>query len=180
MYELKEIDGFKKLYKDSVLVMSDNAYETEYHKNIAEKMTGNILIGGLGIGLILDLLKNRDDIKSITVIEHSQELIDYILPKIEIESKVKIIVDDVYKYKIFGVYDYIYMDIWFGKQHISKKVVYDEYLEIYNKYKDYTKQLDLWEFDNAKYQYEMFLTDEANIELNKRPKDWRVKGVYAQ
>lgn len=131
----------------SKVIMSDTPMEWNTNSTIINKANGDILIGGLGIGLILiPLLKNKD-VKSILVIEKNQEIIDIILPqlkKLPNSNKLNIIKDDVFKisFKDNECFDVIYMDIW---NYINSDV-YKEMVALKRKYKKYLKKdnLNTW------------------------------------
>ena len=58
---------------------------------------GDVLIGGLGIGMIILAIQDKSKVKSITVIEKNQEVIDIIAPQLKFNDKVKIICADVFE-----------------------------------------------------------------------------------
>ncbi len=98
-------------------VMSDAEYEKITNRTIVRVARGNVLIAGLGIGMILiPLLKNKD-VKKITVIEKEQELIDLISPKIkkhDKKNKLQVIQGDINEIELpkEQKFDVIYFDIW--------------------------------------------------------------------
>ncbi len=105
--------------KESILdcVMSDAEYEKITNRTIVRVARGNVLIAGLGLGMILmPLLKNKD-VKKITVIEKEQELIDLISPKIkkhDKKNKLQVIQGDINEIELpkEQKFDVIYFDIW--------------------------------------------------------------------
>ena len=100
-------------YKDTVL-MSDTQMERNTNSWFVYKAHGDILIGGLGIGLIILPILNRPEVKSITVIEKYQEVIKLVVPQLHFNYKVTIINDDIFKwYPPKDIkYNVIYFDIW--------------------------------------------------------------------
>lgn len=99
-------------------MMSDVPMEKATNQNFLNNANGNVLIGGLGIGLIIFPLLNDESIKSITVVELDKGLIDIVGPIIkeyDINNKVKIINADIFQ----SINDFedssldaIYFDIW--------------------------------------------------------------------
>ena len=78
----------------------------------------NVLIGGLGLGLIIHHLHNRRDIKKVTVVEISPEVIEMISPYLPQDSMIEIIQGDFFtelpslsKTRKFNT---IIVDIWAG------------------------------------------------------------------
>ncbi len=96
------------------IVMSDTPMEKCTNMDLYENAHGNVLIGGLGIGMILLAIQDKSEVSSITVIEKHQEVIDLVGSQLPLNNKVKIINADVFTWEINGKYDTIYMDIWNG------------------------------------------------------------------
>lgn len=111
------------------VVMSDSEMEKRTNLDFINKATGDVLIGGLGLGMIILAIQDKEDIKSITVVEISQELVDLVMVglKDKLNDKVKIIIDDIKQFKTDSMYDTIYFDIWnnvsgdnFGEMRVLK------------------------------------------------------------
>ena len=80
---------------------------------------GNVLTLGCGIGYYAYMASLKDNVKSVTIIEKSEKVIDlfqkHLLPQFEHKDKIKIIQDDALSYmkKLNDdVYDYCFADIW--------------------------------------------------------------------
>lgn len=60
---------------------------------------GNVIVAGLGLGYQLVEVSKRSKVKEITLVEKSQELVDWLLPRIEphLARPIKVIVGDAYK-----------------------------------------------------------------------------------
>jgi hypothetical protein len=105
-----------KLIVNNQLMMSDTPMEKNSNQEFVRNANGHVFIAGLGIGLILNAL--RDKVKSgivnkITVIEKYQDVIDLISHKFS-DMPIEYICDDVLNYKPNKdqKYDTIYFDIW--------------------------------------------------------------------
>lgn len=96
------------------LQMSDTAMEWDTNQEFIENAKGDVLIGGLGIGMIIIGIVNKPSIKSITVIESNKKVAEKIGELLEphFNNKVTIIHADVYEWQPDQNYDTIYMDIW--------------------------------------------------------------------
>lgn len=95
------------------VLMSNTPMEKRTNATFIAKANGNVLIGGLGIGLIVLPLLEKENIKSITIIEKSPEIIEMVGAQLKLpEDKVKIIEGDVFTYEPEQKFDTIYMDIW--------------------------------------------------------------------
>lgn len=91
--------------------MSDTPFERDTNRHVLDKANGHVLIVGLGIGMIPVALAQLDKVKSITILEREQEIIDLISPYIQ-NHKIRIICGDA-QYPPFNTksFDYIYLDI---------------------------------------------------------------------
>lgn len=107
---------FIKLYVGNTLMMSDTKMEKDSNREFVIMAEGDVFIAGLGIGLILHNIKDKVEkgiVKSITVIEISQDVIDLVSPYYK-DMNINYICGDVmsYKPKKDEKYDTIYFDIW--------------------------------------------------------------------
>lgn len=105
------------LYDKSQLkvMMSNNEFEMITNQKFIDNAKGDVIIFGLGIGLIIYPLLQDDDIKSITIVEVDKDLIDETFPillKADVKSKLKVINTDAFQYQDNKKYDTIYFDIW--------------------------------------------------------------------
>ena len=90
------IDKNEKFYG---CVMSDTPMEHRTNYEILNKANGDVLIGGLGIGMILIPLMQKEEVKSITIVEKYQEIIDMVGSQLPLNDKVKIINGDIFDNK---------------------------------------------------------------------------------
>lgn len=101
------------------IMMSDTPMERNTNRDFIQRANGDVIIFGLGLGLvILPLLKNQN-VKSILVVELYQDLIDLVQPilkKHDTENKLTIIQGDCfYAHKSIPKekkFDCVYGDIW--------------------------------------------------------------------
>lgn len=95
-------------------IMSDTPMERRTNYKILDKANGDVLIGGLGIGMILIPLMQKEEVKSITIVEKYQEIIDMVGSQLPLNDKVKIINGDIFDntFKRGTKFDTIYFDIW--------------------------------------------------------------------
>lgn len=120
-YDLFEIQvgTYVRLMINNELMMSDTPMEQRSNQEFIEAANGDVLVAGLGIGLILKTALLKREVKSITVIEKNQDVINITLPKIKHE-KLNVVCCDIHDYlkspelkaKDHPVYDTIYFDIW--------------------------------------------------------------------
>ena len=70
--------------------------EKNTNREFCSKAHVDIIIGGLGIGMIIIAIQDKPDVKSITVIEKNQEVIDMVASQLDFNEKGNIICADVF------------------------------------------------------------------------------------
>jgi hypothetical protein len=105
---------YVKLVGRGSLWMSDTDMEKRTNEGFVINAKGDVLIAGLGIGLIIAAVIDNPEVKSITVIERYQEVIDLVLPYLPGNSKLKVIAADINTWapEPSQKFDTIYFDIW--------------------------------------------------------------------
>lgn len=139
------------------VVMSDTDMEKRTNRKFIRDSNGDVLIGGLGIGMIILAIQDKPEVESITVLEKYTEVIELVGKQLPINEKVNIINADVFDWKPNkGVkYDCIYMDIW---NYINYTVYKAEMLPLIRKYQNYlvpksknpNRFIDCWAKKEAK------------------------------
>lgn len=125
---------YARLRINGEVAMSDTPMEYRTNSKFISESFGDVLIGGLGIGMVLMEIQNKDCIHSITVIEKSKDVIDIIASQLPLNKKVKIVNADVFDFKPELKYDVIYMDIW---NYINRDVYRLEMKPLIAKYRRY-------------------------------------------
>lgn len=115
-------------------VMSDTPMEKETNRDFVRNAHGNVLIGGLGIGLIILAIQDKEDVKQITVVEKNREVIELVGKQLPLNQKVNIVNDDVFEYKPLLKYNTIYIDIW---NYINEDVYNKQMKPLINRYRRY-------------------------------------------
>jgi hypothetical protein len=101
-------------------VMSDTPAEMNDHCEFVRVARGEVLIAGLGLGLVSAAVAKKPDVLSVTVVEISEDVINLVSPAVSVHPKVEIILDDIYtwkphnrmKYLNIQKFDYSWYDIW--------------------------------------------------------------------
>ena len=119
------------------VVMSNTNMEKRTNFSFCHDAHGDILIGGLGIGMIILAIQDKPEVKSITVIEKNEEVIEMVASQLNFNEKVNIIHADVFDWRPDkgNKYDMSYMDIW---SYINEDV-YEEMKQLKRKYARYLK-----------------------------------------
>lgn len=128
------------MYRGQV-IMSDTDMEKRTNQEFVMNAHGDVVIGGLGIGLILMAIQDKEDVRTITVLERSKEIIQMVGEQLPLNEKVKIIETDVFEWKPSekDCFNTIYMDIW---AYINEDVYYNEMLPLIEKYQSYLNDKD--------------------------------------
>lgn len=118
------------------IIMSDTPMEKRTNAMAVIKATGDVLIGGFGLGMIVLAMQDKPNVSSITVIENNKEIIDNIAAVLPLNNKVTVIHDDVYEWKPQRgrKYDTIWLDIW---DNINSDIYKEEMIPLKNKYRRY-------------------------------------------
>ena len=107
---------YKRLTRNGHLVMSNTQAEIRdlFEFIYKAKQGGNILINGLGLGVALTAILESNNIKSVTVIEKSVDVIALVEPSFLHDKRVNIIHADAFEWKPpKGIrYSVVWHDIW--------------------------------------------------------------------
>lgn len=116
-------DNLSSSYPVTVLVegedvthawMSDTPFEQESYMLAVTAAHGNVLIIGLGIGLFLQMLKERNhNIDTITIVEKNEDIAKLVWRYVR-TNRIKLIIQEGSEYLFCTAdkYDYIYIDVW--------------------------------------------------------------------
>lgn len=105
---------YKRLRCGREIVMSNTPMEIRSNIEFIEKATGNVLINGLGIGMVLQEILKKPEVTKVTVIEKAKEVIQLTAPTFEHDSRVTIINADALTYEppAKEYFDVVWHDIW--------------------------------------------------------------------
>lgn len=111
---------YVRLFINGELMMSDTPMERRTNVEFVVNANGHVLIAGLGLGMIVNALREKikdGDVTQITIIEKEQDVVDMIRPflhEIEKECQINYITADILEYKPEkgSKFDSIYFDIW--------------------------------------------------------------------
>lgn len=96
------------------MMMSNTFMEKETQLEVVENAHGDVLIAGLGIGMVLMAIQGLRKVNSVTVVEKEQEVIDLVKPQLPLNQRVTVIPVDIFNYvpNPQQKFDTIYFDIW--------------------------------------------------------------------
>lgn len=94
-------------------VMSDTRFEHITNCEVVNRAHGDVLIAGLGIGMILVPILKKPEVRSVVVIEKHQDVIDLISPRFR-NRKLRVLCADIFEWwhDADVRFDVIYFDIW--------------------------------------------------------------------
>ena len=155
-----EYEGFKEgtyvqLYdnKKHEIVMSDTPMEFNTNNHFIQNANGDVLIAGLGLGLVVLAIQDNPKIKSITIVEKYKEIIDLITKQITFNPKVEIINADIFEYKPNkDKFDVIYFDIWnnvCGDHYMKMKKLHRKFCRKVNR-ENKNSFIDSWRKEDCK------------------------------
>ena len=101
------------------IMMSDTPMERNTNHDFIRKANGDVIIFGLGLGLVILPLLKKENVKSVLVVELYQDLIDLVYPILkshDAENKLSVIQGDCFEiHKSIPKeqkFDSVYGDIW--------------------------------------------------------------------
>ena len=100
-----------KLKENNTVYMTNTPAEVKDHMKFIREAHGNVLIAGLGLGMVVQALLDRGNCEHITVVELSQDVIDLVGPCYT-DPRIEIVQSDIFKFKPKMHYDYGWFDIW--------------------------------------------------------------------
>lgn len=123
------------------VVMSDTDMEKRTNAKFVANAHGNVLIGGLGIGMILLAIQDKSNVDRIVVVEKSKEVIGLVKDQLPLNDKVEIVNADVWEYTPLCKFNTIYLDIW---NYINTDVYRDSMKPLISRYRKFlvAKELD--------------------------------------
>ena len=152
-----------RLIVNGETMMSNTPMEKRTSANFVHNAYGDVLICGLGIGLVIMPLLESEKVKSITVIEKYQDVIDCVFPQIkkyDIENKINLIHQDCFDFTTKEKFDTIFIDIW---ANINSDIYKEEMLPLKRKYRkflsDYGKEhknIFVWAENEARYDRPLY------------------------
>lgn len=150
---------YARLVIDGSVVMSDTDMEKRSNSHVIRNAHGNVLIAGLGLGMIILPLLEKPEVETITVIEKNQDVIKLVYPYLKSE-KLRVINADIFEWKPDKTvkYDSIYFDIW---TFITTESL-PEIKKLHNKFKnklnreDVNCWMDSWQYGELKHRQRQY------------------------
>ena len=84
---------------------------------------GDVLLSGLGFGVLAQWIASKPEVKSVTVVEFSQDVVDIFLENNKLHEKIKLVVQDIGLYKDTKTYDWAIFDHYEGETQPTKQEI---------------------------------------------------------
>ena len=108
--------NYTRLMHKGHVVMSDTPAEIRSHLSVINRAKGNVLLNGLGLGVVLGAILGKEEVNHVTVVEISQDVVDLVGPYYleNANGKLTIVVADALKWrpKLGTKFDVVWHDIW--------------------------------------------------------------------
>lgn len=105
-----------RLLRNGGIVMSDAPQERMDHRDAVRRARGNVLVTGLGLGMVLQAMAMKSEVRHISVIEISRDLIDLVGPYYQKKFGEKITINEgdafTFKFSPEISFDSAWHDIW--------------------------------------------------------------------
>lgn len=135
-------------------IMQDTTKEYRECQRFVNAASGDILIAGLGLGSIHTPLMEKSNVRSVTIVEKYQEVIDLVWDHCPKDDRFRLIHDDIYTWKPDRHFDIGWFDSWIGEDttnetpyfHFSPK--YEN--TMIERYKQHCDQMFFWRSERSK------------------------------
>lgn len=103
---------YVRLYVGHETMMTDTPMEKHSNRDVVLIASGRVLIAGLGVGMILHPIADKERVEHITVIEKNPDVIKLVAPSLP--KKVTVVEGDIFEWTPpkGTKFDTIYFDIW--------------------------------------------------------------------
>lgn len=105
---------YVRLMRGRTVVMSNTPMEIRTNQPILSAAAGDVLLNGLGIGMVLTAILKKPDVRTVRVIEKYADVIALVGPSFASDARVEIIHADCFDYTpLSGVkFGAVWHDIW--------------------------------------------------------------------
>ena len=138
------LDEYTILHCATHHIMSDTTKEYREHQEFFNKAHGDVLVAGLGLGMIHQQLIENDDITSVTIVEKNQEVIDLVWEHCLKNEKFRLVHADIYEWQPDSTWDVGWFDSWIGE---CEQNFYFDFIE--QKYGDFCKEIIFWKEEGS-------------------------------
>ncbi len=124
-------------------IMQDSEAEYSEHKWLWDNATGDVLIGGLGIGMIHQPLIDNPNVTSVTIVELEQDVVDLVWEHCAKDETFNLVVADFETWNppSGSSFDTVWGDTWL----VDNSLTMENYRKlIRDRYSQYTTNIGFW------------------------------------
>jgi len=134
------LDEYTILFNQQDLnIMQDTTREYREHKQFLKDVHGNVIVAGLGLGMINQSLMENPNVLGITIVEKYQEVIDLVWQHCPKNEKIRLVHADIYDWEPDSNWDIGWFDSWCGE---NKHVEYQKFMN--ERYGSCCKDIRFW------------------------------------
>ena len=138
-------DNYTVLLKEgcSMPIMQDSEAEYNEHQWLWDNAEGDVLIGGLGLGVVHQPLIDNPAVTSVTVVELYQDVVDLVWDDCPKDGTFSLVVDDFETWTPpdGSFWDVVWCDTWL----VDNPLTLDEYkTAMTTKYGPYCNKISFW------------------------------------
>lgn len=124
-------------------IMQDSEAEYNEHQWLWDNATGDVLVGGLGLGMIHQLLIDNPNVSSVTIVELEQDVVDLVWDDCAKDDTFTLIVADFETWTppAGTIYDIVWADSWLTDNALSMS---DYKQLIITRYSQYSDTIGFW------------------------------------
>lgn len=130
-----ENETLKLIFTNGDWIIDHLNYINAFSRGLKDLNYNSILIGGLGLGLMPEWVKNNTSCSILDVVENNTELISWVSSSNYLNENITINQGDIFEYIPTKTYDLIVIDIWWtatGSYETQKQELVERYLEHIN------------------------------------------------
>tara|TARA_R110002051_G_C8704465_1_gene494876 strand:- start:272 stop:814 length:543 start_codon:yes stop_codon:yes gene_type:complete len=123
-------------------IMQNSPAEFVEHEWLWNNMIGDVLIGGLGLGMVNHKLI-ESDVTSVTIIEKEQDVVDLVWENCPKDNRFTLLIEDV---ETWVPTDGLHWDVgWFDTWLSDNPLSIDAYSQlVYERYSPYIDKIETW------------------------------------
>lgn len=167
-----------RLLVDGDTMMSDGAEEHATNWEAVHKANGDVLVAGLGLGMVLVPMLSKPEVRRVTVLESNRHVIALVEDAVRayvgclLECKLQVILADVFVWKPWpgAKWDTLYFDVW-------KDICTDNLPEITKLKRRYAKRLNR---DNPNAWMGAWVEERLRSQKRREDREARAYGGYFQ
>ena len=133
------LDTYTVLFNEHHNIMQDTTREYREHEHFLKEASGDVLVTGLGLGLVNQSLMDNPNVTSVTIVEKYQEVINLVWKHCPKNGIIRLIHSDIYEWKPDCMFDIGWFDSWWGEN------THKEYQKKMNElYSPYVHDIRFW------------------------------------